>query len=267
MTIRTAVLETRFLVGDKKLYDDLVTRFDKDVVQGTAAGIRHRQARRARGAPQAAPDNRAISSSPMSRTARAGCATCTRCSGSRNMSIACATRDELIAQAACSTSASIAPSSAARTSCGRSAATCTSTRARAEERLGFDIQREIAQRLGYTEHPGMQDVERFMKHYFLIAKDVGNLTAILCAQSRRRAGQACAGAEPRDGAACARATRRTRLGEADEFVVDNNRITIASPDVFRRDPVNLIRMFRLAQKHELRSASRRDARRRPLRSC
>ena len=53
---------------------------------------------------------------------------------------------------------------------------------RAEERLSFDMQREIAIRLGYTSHPGMQDVERFMKHYFLVAKDVGDLTAILCAK-------------------------------------------------------------------------------------
>ncbi len=53
---------------------------------------------------------------------------------------------------------------------------------RAEERLSFDMQREIAVRLGYTSHPGMQDVERFMKHYFLVAKDVGDLTAILCAK-------------------------------------------------------------------------------------
>ena len=52
---------------------------------------------------------------------------------------------------------------------------------RAEERLSFDIQRDIAVRLGYTAHPGLRDVERFMKHYFLIAKDVGDLTAILCA--------------------------------------------------------------------------------------
>ena len=52
---------------------------------------------------------------------------------------------------------------------------------RAEERLSFDVQRDIAVRLGYTAHPGLRDVERFMKHYFLIAKDVGDLTAILCA--------------------------------------------------------------------------------------
>jgi [protein-PII] uridylyltransferase len=37
MTIRTAVLETRFLVGDQQLYDELVTRFDKQVVQGRPA--------------------------------------------------------------------------------------------------------------------------------------------------------------------------------------------------------------------------------------
>src|SRR5690349_3205272 len=35
MTIRTAVLEARFLLGDKKLFDELATRFDKQVVQGT----------------------------------------------------------------------------------------------------------------------------------------------------------------------------------------------------------------------------------------
>src|SRR5258708_37152358 len=37
MTIRTAVLEARYLLGERKLYDELMARFDKDVVQGTAA--------------------------------------------------------------------------------------------------------------------------------------------------------------------------------------------------------------------------------------
>src|SRR6201998_788678 len=37
MTIRTAILETRFLTGDQNLFDELVARFDKEVVQGTAA--------------------------------------------------------------------------------------------------------------------------------------------------------------------------------------------------------------------------------------
>jgi [protein-PII] uridylyltransferase len=52
---------------------------------------------------------------------------------------------------------------------------------KAEERLGFEVQRSLADRLGYKSHPGLKDVERFMKHYFLIAKDVGDLTRIICA--------------------------------------------------------------------------------------
>src|SRR6266852_5158786 len=37
MTIRTAILEARYLLGERKLYDELMLRFDKEVVQGTAA--------------------------------------------------------------------------------------------------------------------------------------------------------------------------------------------------------------------------------------
>ena len=50
----------------------------------------------------------------------------------------------------------------------------------AEERLTFDVQPAMAERLGYVERGGLRAVERFMKHYFLVAKDVGDLTTILC---------------------------------------------------------------------------------------
>ena len=79
---------------------------------------------------------------------------------------------------------------------------------RAEERLSFDLQREIAIRLGYTSHPGMQDVERFMKHYFLVAKEVGDLTAILCAKLEDQQAKPAPALTPDDGAAAARAKRR-----------------------------------------------------------
>ena len=121
---------------------------------------------------------------------------------------------------------------------------------RAEERLSFDIQREIAVRLGYTEHPGLRDVERFMKHYFLVAKDVGDLTAILCAGLEERQAKP-APVLSRVIARLRPARRQQRLTETDDFVIDNNRINIAGPDVFKRDPVNLILLFHLAQKHNL----------------
>ena len=120
---------------------------------------------------------------------------------------------------------------------------------RAEERLSFDIQREIAVRLGYTEHPGMKDVERFMKHYFLIAKDVGDLTAILCAELE----DSHAKSVPVLSRVMARfrPVKRVRLAGSEDFNVDKNRITVANAGVFKRDPVNLIRIFHLAQKNNL----------------
>ena len=62
-----------------------MVRFDKEVVAGTAkefvaAKLAEREER------HAAPGSRAIWSSPTSRTARAGCATCTRSIGSPNTS-------------------------------------------------------------------------------------------------------------------------------------------------------------------------------------
>lgn len=52
---------------------------------------------------------------------------------------------------------------------------------RAEERLHFDIQPDLATRLGYNARVSGRAVERFMKHYFLVTRDIGDLTRILIA--------------------------------------------------------------------------------------
>src|SRR6195256_4270293 len=118
MTIRTAILETRFLTGDQPLYDELVARFDKEVVQGTAAEFvtaklaereeRHRRAGQSRYLVE-----------PNVKDGR-------RCSGSQSTSTACAIPTSC-SNAACSTRRNAAPSAAAPTSCGRSAATSISS--------------------------------------------------------------------------------------------------------------------------------------------
>jgi len=46
-------------------------------------------------------------------------------------------------------------------------------------------------------------------------------------------------------------TKRRRVPDSDDFIIDNNRINLAAPDIFKHDPVNLIRIFRLAQKNNL----------------
>src|SRR6185369_7633435 len=52
---------------------------------------------------------------------------------------------------------------------------------RAEERLSFDAQPELAEQLGYKGDTQRRAVEAFMRAYFLTAKDVGDLTRIFCA--------------------------------------------------------------------------------------
>jgi len=121
---------------------------------------------------------------------------------------------------------------------------------KAEERLSFDLQRELADRLGYQSHPGLEDVERFMKHYFLIAKDVGDLTRIFCAALEE---QEIKNAPVLSGLiqALPFARRSTTIRGIKDFVIDRQRINVADDEVFARDPVNLIRMFYLADRYGL----------------
>ena len=72
MTVRTAFLEARPIWGEQAIFDLAMQRFRAKIVSGTAGRVRRRQARRAR---RAAPPNgrhAVTSSSPTSRTARAG---------------------------------------------------------------------------------------------------------------------------------------------------------------------------------------------------
>ncbi|AYC99433.1 [protein-PII] uridylyltransferase [Neorhizobium sp. NCHU2750] len=120
---------------------------------------------------------------------------------------------------------------------------------KAEERLSFDIQRDIAAALGYHERPGLSSVERFMKHYFLVAKDVGDLTRIFCSALEEQQAKAAPGLATR---VMSRFTKRLhKIPGTTDFVTDRGRITLASPDVFSRDPINIIRFFHVADINQL----------------
>ena len=119
---------------------------------------------------------------------------------------------------------------------------------KAEERLSFDIQREIADALNYQPRPGLSAVERFMKHYFLVAKDVGDLTRIVCAALEDRQAKDVPGLS---GVLSRFAHRVRKIPGSVEFVEDRGRIALAKPDVFKNDPVNLIRLFHIADINNL----------------
>ena len=120
---------------------------------------------------------------------------------------------------------------------------------RAEERISFDVQQAMAERLGYASRSGLRAVERFMKHYFLVAKDVGDLTRIVCSALEMKQLKSA----PRLNQLLDKIPWRNRAKaiEVEDFRIENGRITIADRNVFQNDPVNLVRLFYLAEKHDV----------------
>ncbi len=111
---------------------------------------------------------------------------------------------------------------------------------RAEDRLTFDLQRAVAERMHFADRPGKSAVERFMQYYFLQAKRVGSLTGVFLAHldeefARKRT---------RSGF-FAGWTQRPRAFKG--YVVEGGRLRAPGDDWFRADPVRLIEVFRLAE--------------------
>lgn len=261
MTIRTAILESRFLFGDKNLFDEMIVRFDKNVVQGTAAEfVAAKLAEREERLRRAGTSRYLVE--PNVKDGKGGLRDLHTLFWIGKYVYRVRDVEDLIEHGVFDKD-ELALFRRCENFLWSVRCHLHFVTGRAEERLSFDLQREIAVRLGYTEHPGMQDVERFMKHYFLTAKDVGDLTAILCAaledshaKSAPVLNRMMARFKPKSG--------RKTLRETDDFIVDNNRINLADKDAFARDPVNLIRIFHLAQKHDL--AFHPDAMRQAARS-
>jgi [protein-PII] uridylyltransferase len=111
---------------------------------------------------------------------------------------------------------------------------------RATEQLTFDSQVEIAATLGFTSTTGQRAVERFMQRYFLHAKDVGDLTRIFLAgleaqhvTTRKSLAQTIRTvfAFGRDAAA------------APGYRLRHGRLALADPEAFLAKPVSFLRIF------------------------
>ena len=132
---------------------------------------------------------------------------------------------------------------------------------RAEERLSFDVQPELAKQLGYSDPNLHRAVERFMRSYFLVAKDVGDLTRIFCAALEEQHKKTIALAEPAAAGLPEAALGRRR------FLRRERTAWPRGPGLFRDDPINLIRLFHVADTKGLDihpdDAAQRDAAARP----
>ncbi len=246
MTIRTAILEARYIWGDAALFRDLVSRFDAQVVKGTGQEFivaklaerdeRHRQ----QGASRYLVE-------PNVKDGKGGLRDLHTLFWIAKYFFRVSTGEDLV-KAGVFSRTELRLFEKADDFLWAVRCHLHFLTGRAEERLTFDVQRDMAARLGYTAHPGQKDVERFMKHYFLVAKDVGDLTRIFCAALEEHHGKP---APSLNRFFRLRRNKRPAITGTNDFILDNNRINMADGGVFDRDPVNLIRVFLLADRNDV----------------
>ncbi len=246
MTIRTTLLEARLIMGDEALFDRLRVRFDREIVAKTAsefvaAKLAERDARIKR-----AGESRYLVE-PNVKEGKGGLRDLNTLFWIAKYVYRVRSAHELVA-AGLFTQRELALFSRCEEFLWAVRCHLHFFAGRAEERLSFDLQRPIAERLGYAARAGQADVERFMKHYFLVAKDVGDLTAIVCAALEERHAKPTQALDRFLG----RLRRRPRaVADAGDFKIEHDRIAVIRDDAFERDPVNLIRLYRAADRSSL----------------
>ncbi len=106
---------------------------------------------------------------------------------------------------------------------------------RAEERMSLDVQRQIAERLGYRgRHDANQSVERFMKRYFQVTRTVSQLTRTLCFLLEEEWGK-----QPRTGIKAL--WKRQLLPEGLKII--SNRLHFETSDTVKEKPELIVGIF------------------------
>ena len=241
LTIRTALLEGRYVWGDQDLHDECVRRFWTEVVQGTerqfvAEKLAERTVRHKR-----LGDSRYVVE-PNVKEGKGGLRDLHTLYWIGKYIHKVRDPSELVDVGLLTPSEYRAFRRAENFFWAVRCHLHTITR-RAEDRLTFDLQREVAARMGFADRPGKSAVERFMQFFFLQAKGVGHLTGVFLAQLDEQ----FAKRQPRGLLAGFRSRARMVRG----YRVFGGKINVPGDDWFSQDPVRLIEIFVIADQERL----------------
>ena len=256
LTIRTALLEGRYLWGDREIYEEASARFWKEVVPGSEAlfveqKLAEREARHKRMG-----DSRYVVE-PNVKDGKGGLRDLQTLYWIGKYTHRVQSAAELVDKGLLT--------EAEYRSFRRAEGFLLAVRShlhtiarRAEDRLTFDLQREVARRMKYADRPGKSAVERFMQFYFLQAQHVGNLTGVFLAQLEEQNRR-----EKRTASLFGSWRARRKRQEIEGFEVAEGRIAAPHDGWFKEDPVRLVQLFTLAERErlEVHPSAMRQARR------
>jgi [protein-PII] uridylyltransferase len=243
VTIRTSILDQRFLFGDKGTADKLAERFQKDVVAGrgaefVAAKLAERDQRHER------EGGSRYRVEPNVKDGKGGLRDLQTLFWLAKYIHGGETLAEVLDNAAFTSQDKAVYMREARflwtVRCHLHFLT-----GRPEERLSFDLQPEMAERMGYTGRQNVTSVERFMKRYFLAAKEVGALTRITCSKLEAEEKKRPGGRPRLIPAAPAKPLKE------EGFVLDGGRLSVNAPNIFEGDTPRLIRLFSIANERQI----------------
>ncbi len=240
LSVRTALLEARYLWGDRALFDELVRRYDREVRTGheaefIEAKLAERDARH-----QRTGDSRYLLE-PNVKEGKGGLRDLQTLMWIGRFLYGVTDPAELV-RVGVLTPRSLATFRRSRRFLWAVRCHLHWITGRAEERLTFELQEQVARRMGFKDRGRTRAVERFMKRYYLVAKEVGALTRIVCAALEERHQRRARFRLPRFGFG------RRRI---DGFVIHGARVGLAEPDLFERRSVAMLELFHLAQEREL----------------
>ena len=258
LTIRTSLLESRYLWGDKELYHEARDRFWSEVVPGsearfTSEKLAERDARHKRMG-----DSRYVVE-PNVKEGKGGLRDLQTLYWIGKYTYRVRSAAELVEKGLFSPQEYATFRRAERFLLAVRCHLHTIAN-RAEDRLTFDLQREVAQRMNYADRKGKSAVERFMQFYFLQVNHVGNLSGVFLAQLEEQ--QQAKGKKRRFFDRFLPKRERTIEG----YRIEGERIEAPRDDWFAKDPVRLIEIFAIAEREKLEvhpetmRMARRDAR-------
>jgi [protein-PII] uridylyltransferase len=118
--------------------------------------------------------------------------------------------------------------------------------ARATDVMNLDLQPRIAENLGYTEVEMLARVERFMQDYYRAAQTIFRVSKLVEDRLALSLGRNRNG-DKRSFREALRASRFSRAKRIDGFILRGRELAAENPEIFREDPVRLIRVFRHLQ--------------------
>lgn len=240
LTIRTALLEGRYLWGDQDIYDEATTRFFNDVVAGSerqfvAEKLAEREARHKRMG-----DSRYVVE-PNVKDGKGGLRDLQTLYWMGKYVYRARSAAELVDKGLFTEKEYRTFRRAEGFLLAVRAHLHTITK-RGEDRLTFDLQRMVAKRMNYADRPGKSAVERFMQFYFLQVQNVGHLTGVFLSHIEEETTEKSRVAE-----FFSSLRNRGKQEKVGGYVLEAGKLSAPADDWFAKDPVRLIEVFAIAE--------------------